>query len=94
MRYSNDLSYKGYESAILPTYFRVTKSEIQVLIIMRLQAYYQKVTKSGKSLLMLKDCSFLLLPIRRLPYCKSLDVGARRWLAAEKLLESCALHTS
>ena len=38
MQYSNDLSYKGYESAILPTYFRVTKSEIQVLIIMRLQA--------------------------------------------------------
>ena len=36
---------------------------------------------------------FLLLPIPRLPYCKSLDVGARRWLAAEELLESCALHT-
>lgn len=46
-----------------------------------------------KNLQMLKDCSSLLLPIRRLHYCKNLDVGARRWLVAEELLEFCALHT-
>ena len=68
-----------------------------------LQAHKEELAAAGyeiigvsnrKSLQMLKDCSFLLLPIRRLPYCKNLDVGARKWLVAEELLEFCALHTS
>ena len=47
MRYLNDLSYRGTNPLFYPHFPVSPKVKIQVLIIRYLQAYSQKVTKSG-----------------------------------------------
>ena len=47
MRYSNNLSYRGTNPLFYPHFPVSPKVKIQVLIIRHLQAYSQKVTKSG-----------------------------------------------
>ena len=63
MRYLNDLSYRGTNPLFYPHFPVSPKVKIQVLIIRYLQAYSQKVTKSGEILL---SCAITLAETKNL----------------------------